>query len=67
MQLLNRYQTAVSQQQMIVAGKRTGSYKPTMQMFEHAGEWFQLINTNEGVKCYRYTGHDLGEYCFTLK
>lgn len=67
MALLNRYQTAVLQQQMIVAAQCTNNYKPTMQMFEHIGEWFQLINTNKGVECYRYTGNNLGEYCFTLK
>ena len=66
MALLNRYQTAVTQQQKITAAKCAGTYVPTMQMFEHMGEWFQLINTDKGVQCCRYTGYGSGELCFIL-
>lgn len=67
MQLLNRYQTAVAQQRKIDAAKKAGNYNPTLQLFEHAGEWFQLLNTDKGVECWRHTGYNLGDYCLTLK
>ena len=67
MALLNLYQTATTQQQKIEAAKKAGNYSHILQIFQHMGEWYQLFNTDQGVECWRQTGHGLGEYCLILK